>query len=208
VGRGKDAYASTPPSSCSFLKPKYDVQMQIINTIRDLDIEILTHHVKGHQDKTIPLKQLSYPSQLNVHADWLATQAYEKYSGVHPQHVHYPASQCTLYINNKAVNRAYRAYRAYMRRAYSSHDAREYLMEKYKWDHHTCENIDWYSHGIAIKSLPCNQLRFLQRHIIDWLPVNNRLFERGRSPSNLCTLCEEGLETERHYLHCTTNPHT
>eukprot|EP00978_Attheya_sp_CCMP212_P036405 scaffold164862_cov35-Attheya_sp.AAC.2 len=97
--------------------------------------------------------------------------------------IHYPSSQCTLYIKNEAVNRAYRSY---MRRAYSSHDARKYLMQKYKWDLKTCEGIDWYSHSTAIKSLPYNQLRFVQRHIIDWLPINNRLFARGRIPSNLC----------------------
>jgi hypothetical protein len=72
-------------------------------------------------------------------------------------------------------------------------------MMKYKWDFETCKGIDWYSHGTAIKSLPYNQLRFVQRHIVDWLPVNNRLFERGRIPSNLCTLCDESPDTERHY---------
>ena len=38
--------------------------------------------------------------------------------------------------------------------------------------------------------------------------MNNRLFERDRIPSNLCTLCDEGPETERHYLHCTKNKQT
>jgi hypothetical protein len=61
-----------------------------------------------------------------------------------------------------------------------------------------------------IKSLPYNQLRFVQWHIvINWLPVNNRLFfERGRIPSNLCTLCDEGPESKRYYLFCTKNKRT
>jgi hypothetical protein len=204
VGRSKDTYASAPPSSFSFLKPDYDVQMEIIKTIKELDIELETQWVKGHQDDHRDHTQLSYESQLNIQADILATSAWQEYA-CHLPHVHYPASQCTLYINGEAVNRAYRSY---MRRAYASHDAREYLMTKYKWDFETCEGIDWYSHGTAIKSLPYNQLRFVQRHIVDWLPVNNRLFERGHIPSNLCTLCDESPETERHYLCCKKNPHT
>jgi hypothetical protein len=178
--------------------------MEITNTIKELDIELNTEWVKCHQDDIKNTEVLSYASQLNIQADRLATSAWETYR-CHMAHIHYPSSQCTLYINGEAVNRAYRSY---MRRAYSSHDAREYLMTKYKWDFATCEGIDWYSHGTAIKSLPYNQLRFVQRHIIDWLPLNNRLFERGRIPSNLCTLCDEGPETERHYLHCTKNKHS
>eukprot|EP00978_Attheya_sp_CCMP212_P030774 scaffold114395_cov35-Attheya_sp.AAC.1 len=129
--------------------------------------------------------QLSYEAQLNMQADQLATQAWQTYFCDHP-HVHYPDSRCTLYINNAAVNIAYRSY---MRWAYSSHDAREYLMDKYKWDVETCEGIDWYSHGTALTSLPHNQQRFVHRFIIDWLPINNRLHERGRIPSATYALC-------------------
>jgi hypothetical protein len=156
VGRSKDAYASAPPSSFSYLKPDYDVQMEIINTIHELDIDLETTWVKGHQDDHLENTQLDYESRLNIQADILATSAWQQYA-CHKKHVHYPSSQCTLYINGEAVNRAYRSY---MRRAYASHDAREYLMTKYKWDFETCEGIDWYSHGTAIKSLPYNQLIF------------------------------------------------
>eukprot|EP00978_Attheya_sp_CCMP212_P043461 scaffold284375_cov71-Attheya_sp.AAC.6 len=39
-----------------------------------------------------------------------------------------------------------------------------------------------------------------------WLPINNRVYERGQSPSNLCTTCNDKLETERHFLvWCTRN---
>jgi hypothetical protein len=204
VSRSPDAYRSAPPNSHDFLKPDYDVQMQIIATIKELDIDIHTKHVKGHQDDDKTYDQLSYEAQLNIQADRLATQAWQTYFCAHP-HVHYPDSRCTLYINNAAVNRAYRSY---MRRAYSSHDAREYLMDKYKWDVETCEGIDWYSHGTALKSLPHNQQRFVHRFIIDWLPINNRLHVRGRIPSNLCTLCDQDPETERHFLYCLKNKHT
>jgi hypothetical protein len=45
-------------------------------------------------------------------------------------------------------------------------------------------------------------------HLIEWLPLNNSLFELGRIPSNLFTLCDEGPETEQHYLYCKKNKHS
>jgi hypothetical protein len=64
VGRSKDTYASAPPSSFSFLKPDYDVQMEIIKTIKELDIDLETQWVKGHQDDHRDHTQLSYESRV------------------------------------------------------------------------------------------------------------------------------------------------
>ena len=201
VFRSPDTYRSAPPNSHDFLKPDYDVQMQIMQTIRELDTVMPTLHVKGHQDKDIPESELSYEARLNIQADILATRAWKHHKCGH-KHVHYPASECSLFINNKVITRAYRVQ---MRRAYSSHNTREYLMDKFHWSSDTITTIDWYSHGTSIAALPHNQLRFVQRFIIDWLPYNNRLHERGQSPSNLCTTCNEEPETERHFLFCTSN---
>eukprot|EP00978_Attheya_sp_CCMP212_P034918 scaffold149325_cov37-Attheya_sp.AAC.1 len=100
VSRSPDAYRSAPPSSHDFLKPDYDVQMQIIATIKELDIDIHTKHVKGHQDDDATYDQLSYEAQLNIQSDRLATQAWQKYYFAHP-HVHYPDSQYnTIQLNN------------------------------------------------------------------------------------------------------------
>jgi hypothetical protein len=204
VSRSPSIYRSAPTSSFEYLKADYDVQMQIIQTIHAIGIELPTLHVHGHQDKNTESNNLTYEATLNIEADLLATRAWQHHYK-HHEHVHYPASQCTLYINKLAVNRSYRAY---LRRAYASHDTREYLMDKFKWDQSQCERIDWYSHATAIKNLPHNQLRFVQRFIIDWLPVNNRMHQRDRAPSNLCGLCERDIETERHFLHCIQNKHS
>jgi hypothetical protein len=158
VSRSPSTYRSAPTSSFEYLKADYDVQMQIIQTLKAIGTEMPTIHVKGHQDDTKSKSTLTYQAKLNIRADELATQAYQKYYR-HTPHVHYPASKCTLYINKLAVNRSYRSY---LRRAYASHDARAYLTEKFNWTHAQCENIDWYSHGTSIKSLTPNQLRFVQ----------------------------------------------
>jgi hypothetical protein len=204
VSRSPSSYRSAPTSPFEYLKADYDVQMQIIQTLHAIGTEIPTIHVKGHQDDSKSPSILTYQAKLNIRADTLATQAYQKYYR-HQPHVHYPASKCTLYINKLAVNRSYRAY---LRRAYASHDTRAYLTDKFKWSRAQCENIDWYSHGTSIKSLTPNQLRFVQRFIIDWLPVNNRLHIRGRAPTNLCGICNRDIETDRHFLYCTENTHS
>jgi hypothetical protein len=49
----------------------YNVQMEIINTIKELDL--YTQWVKGHQDDNSNLTQLSYESKLNINADHQAT---------------------------------------------------------------------------------------------------------------------------------------
>jgi ribonuclease HI len=53
--------------------------MEITNTITELDIELNTEWVKGHQDDIKNTEVLSYASQLNIQADRLATSAWETY---------------------------------------------------------------------------------------------------------------------------------
>eukprot|EP00978_Attheya_sp_CCMP212_P031133 scaffold116596_cov73-Attheya_sp.AAC.1 len=154
VSRSPSIYRSAPTSSFEYLKVDYDVQMQIIQTIHAIGIELPTLHVHGHQDKNTEPKNFTYEVKLNIEADLLATNAWQHHYK-HQEYVHYPASQCTLYINKLAVNRSYRTY---LCRAYASHDTRDYLMDKFKWDQAQCERIDWYSHATAIKNLPHNQL--------------------------------------------------
>ena len=80
-------------NSFKTLKADYDIQMQIMETIRTLDIEIPTLHVKGHQNDHAEIHKLSYEARLNIKADILATKAWQKHKKGH-NFIHYPASQC------------------------------------------------------------------------------------------------------------------
>ena len=191
-------------NSFQTLKADYDIQMQIMETIRTLDIEIPTLHVKGHQNDHAEIHKLSYEARLNIKADILATKAWQKHKKGH-DFIHYPASQCSLTVRKEAITRNYRPY---MRTLTSSIHTREYLTRKFQWTSAECENIDWYSHGTAIKSLTSSQKRFVKKFIINWLPVNKTMFERGKSPTENCTRCNLEIETERHFLTCKANSHT
>jgi hypothetical protein len=49
--------------------------MQIKQTIQELDINVQSYHVKGHQDRNKNIHEISYEEQLNIEADKLATAA-------------------------------------------------------------------------------------------------------------------------------------
>jgi hypothetical protein len=87
VSRFPSTYQSAPTSPFEYLKADYDVQMQIIQTLKDIGTDIPTIHVHGHQDDIKSNSLLSYQVKLNIRADTLATQAYQKYPQ-NKQHVH------------------------------------------------------------------------------------------------------------------------
>jgi hypothetical protein len=61
----------TPDESAPNLNPDYDTQMEISNTIKELDIELNTQWVNGYQDDTTDIKHLSYQKyyHLDINTD-------------------------------------------------------------------------------------------------------------------------------------------
>jgi len=47
----------------------YDLHNEILHTICRIPLPISLHHVKGHQDKDIPVQDLPYEAQLNIDCD-------------------------------------------------------------------------------------------------------------------------------------------
>jgi hypothetical protein len=56
------------------LSPDNDVQVQIEATLKEMNIQISSTWVRGHQDNT-PIEELSWEAILNIEADKLATKA-------------------------------------------------------------------------------------------------------------------------------------
>jgi hypothetical protein len=64
VSRSPDTYKKpAEASSFGFLKADYDVHMQIMALIREMDIDLPSQHVKGQQ---LNNKNLSYAAKLNI----------------------------------------------------------------------------------------------------------------------------------------------
>jgi hypothetical protein len=64
------------------LQPSWDLIQAICATIK-LHPDVSLHHVKRHQDNLRDVRELPFPSQLNVQADLLATTVHER--GATPQ---------------------------------------------------------------------------------------------------------------------------
>eukprot|EP00978_Attheya_sp_CCMP212_P029400 scaffold104323_cov61-Attheya_sp.AAC.5 len=78
ISQSPDAYKSAEASSFGFLKADYNVHMQIMAMIKEMDIIIPTQHVKGHQDDDEKDEiKLSHKAKLNIKVDQLATQAWK-----------------------------------------------------------------------------------------------------------------------------------
>jgi hypothetical protein len=84
--------------------PDIDVEHQILSEIKDLTnrgYNVKMEHVKGHQDATTPVDQLSKEARLNVQADELATNALK--SQVHGIYCELTAFPVSLWIDNDPI---------------------------------------------------------------------------------------------------------
>jgi hypothetical protein len=70
-------WETTHSTANEALKPKFDMLVAIDKTNERLEqlaeMRYPCEHVKGHQDKTVPIHELSLPAQLNILANALAT---------------------------------------------------------------------------------------------------------------------------------------
>ena len=68
-----------PISAREYMKSEMDLEMQILHTLQKLSpISHELHHVKGHQDRTKKLEDLTWEEKMNVYCDQLATKELKK----------------------------------------------------------------------------------------------------------------------------------
>ena len=77
------------------LTADWDVLQAITTTIQMLPIPPTLQHVKGHQDRDRAIELLSLPAQLNIEADYLASQY--KYPPEQPTNI------CPIIAGNKTT---------------------------------------------------------------------------------------------------------
>ena len=66
------------PSSQRCLLSEADVELHIIDTLKQLQADPTFIHVKSHPDESIPVKQLQWNLQLNVRCDDIASTKLKK----------------------------------------------------------------------------------------------------------------------------------
>jgi hypothetical protein len=88
----------------AYISPDIDAYLQVLSKIKDLTsrgYKVHMVHVKGHQDATTPIDQLSNEARLNIRADELATDALK--SQVHGIYCELPANPVSLWIDIEPI---------------------------------------------------------------------------------------------------------
>ena len=88
------------PQNC--FKAKWDILIEVKNTMKMLGVQLNTKHEKGHQDSKTKHKDLPLLRQLNVDADKLATQALDEAS-IEKCSPIMPNTKCHLIIQGRTI---------------------------------------------------------------------------------------------------------
>ena len=176
--------------------------MQIIDTIRLLNINLRYHHVKGHQDDDGPANEdspLSRQAQLNVACDHLATAALQ-IALPSPLVTFLPASRVAVTIEGQSINRKIpRSVRTLIgrRRQLSS------FTRRYGWTSVQFDQIDWPTYRSATSKLSLKKRFFVIKWLNDILPFQARMHKFGQSSLAGCPeVCGCDSEDHAHLLHC------
>jgi hypothetical protein len=138
-------------------------------------------HIKSHQDRTIPFEELPLKAQLNCQADWLA-EAYIEQSqhGNLPMVPLLPTSGCQLHLPQGTITFITKQA---LKHARSVPPMQAKLCHKYDWSEEDSKNIDWTSHGLALKRLKKHRTT-LVKYLNDILWKIEITFETARPPAD------------------------
>jgi hypothetical protein len=130
----------------------------VIRAIQDLESRIplaITYHwVEGHQDKTEAVGELSWPAQLNMRADKLATEAINKQKHKKEAPKLIPLVQTSVYLIQGKTTFTSHEVRA-LRSSILTKNIKKYLLRRHNWDEEIFKSIAWeaYRYASAIRAL-------------------------------------------------------
>ena len=79
-------------------------------------------------------------------------------------------------------------------------------MDRFKWDNHTCEQIDWKIFGWAYKARIKKNFGWTNKYHLKQLPTGKRMQKRGGFDDERCCSCGALLETDDHLFQCPKRP--
>jgi hypothetical protein len=194
--RIEDTRVTSTPPLCS----NYDV----VNEINKLQQELLdkgvqiatTVYVKAHQDETTPSHLLSWPSQLNVMADTLATRALnEKYKLPQCGQL----GECDTHLTQDGITQSSKE-NELLQDSWRALEIQQYYRRRLRLDYNTLHWINWAGLAKARRTMTEAQRKFLVKFTIGWLPVGKRQAMYGKSICD-CHRCGK-LETCDHIMQC------
>ena len=185
------------------LTPNYDIVFLIACIIRQFPPHMLhLQHVKGHQDSTTPTHQLSWPAQLNVLADRLASE-YVFPTQATPTPF-FPSAQ--IHLRDSAHHLVLKRWNYHLRSAYYRQPYLAWLCRQFSWTSTTLDDIDFEGLDRSLKTLPTHIRRFTTKWINQGLAVRRRVHRYDRLIPSTCAACPTVIECDNHFLQCPSEP--
>ena len=175
----------------------WDFIQAIHYALQQLPASYNLHHVKGHQDRLTPYHELPLPAQLNIDADHITTE-YATANQTNTDTPLLPGAIAQLHSPQGTISSHLKPS---LRRIASLEPMKQYMMDKYDWDHNTLESINWQSHSRSIRAMH-RYNNFISKFIHDWLPVNNLQSKYKSHYSPKCPSCPNETETIQHFIQC------
>jgi hypothetical protein len=180
------------------MAPDWDIVQAIVHTFRLLPVLPEITHVKGHQDDTEALANLSFLARSNCAADKLATN-YNRLRGRNCSIVpRIEGNAIQLHIDGDTINSGYE--RA-IRFAASAPAIIEQIKQRNEWTAATFSSVDWEAQRIA------SNRRYGERvHIVklchDILPTGKMVNRYDALTPHECILCQTPYEDRDHIIRC------
>jgi hypothetical protein len=159
-------------SSSWYLKPDHNVIMTLSEVREGLPFQLISQHVKSHQDEKRDFDDPTRPEQLNVLADHRA--AASKTTEFHP------LSKCRGYLRDATGYITSREIST-LRTELSEYELRAYLQKRNEWSDEVFDSISWAAYGSASVGLTDSLRTFVVK--FSYLPA----MHRNRDDSSFCT---------------------
>jgi hypothetical protein len=193
-------------------------------TIRTLKHLVQTNfrykHVKAHQDKLKPWRELTLSEQLNVLCDSLANRAVKGYlerdSPAHRISSLLPLEKAAVFIDNKKTttdvgsNARYLLRAEEARRFYTSAVVLVWGVNKggLGWSGERFDQVDWTALDRALRSKPDMYQLWLSKQCIGICATRRNLARIQDILDDRCPNCSQGPERSWHLNHCPDNGRT
>ena len=142
-----------PISAREYMKSEMDLEMQILYTLQKLNpISHELHHVKGHQDRTKKLEDLTWEEKMNVYCDQIATKELKKIEIPIRIVPLLKASHIKMDMHNVTLTHHLASQ---IRNRHSKVGIQKRLSEKYKWNYQLQRKIDMDSFRQNFTSFTC-----------------------------------------------------
>jgi hypothetical protein len=191
-GDADDTHPSLEP-----LQPEWDILQEIWHTINTWE-HFYISHIKGHQDRSRPVHELSLHAQLNVEADALAGMYLTDLPWPKTEVLFFPHTHVQLTIKGQTITSRYSLR---IRNAECDPHMITYLKKHYGWTDAVCESINWTVHGKAIRTQR-HRKTHITKLVHDILPTNKIQHRWNSSHCPKCTYCSNEIETRDHLLRC------